>query len=379
MNILDYLAWRGDLDFARCPLNEVDALILCQLSYMKLDSLVPSSFSGRQGKGMTLSQAAAAFENSPDYEERSNMGAFINQLSARLLHEAASSRRFGKLEVSAFINKIDEANDEQFSAITFSFGKKWNFIAYRGTDDTLVGWKEDFNLAYMDSVPAQIDALSYFSEAAKALKGNFYLGGHSKGGNLALFSASKAEPKVQKRILAIYDNDGPGFREDFFESSGYKFISGKLKTFVPRLSIVGMLFSNAGNYETVENELKDMVMQHDPFSWQVGPLSFVKCEALGNESRFVGRTLNEWFRTLSTEEKKLFVESVFSILEGSKAKTNFELTKNWFDSLIGMKKSLDGLPKSSRDAMWKNIQALVKIVADDFAKQLIPDLSRRQD
>ena len=370
---MDYLAWRGDLDFGDCPLNEVDALILCQLSYLKLDGLVGPDFAKKR---LTLAKLARAFEAAPDYEERSNMGAVINPLSPELLKEAGKSRRFGTLAVSAFINKIDELNDEQFSAVTFTCGKEWNFIAYRGTDDSIVGWKEDCQLAYMDSVPAQLDALAYFCAAAEALKGKFYLGGHSKGGNLALYSAAKAEAKLQKRILTIYDNDGPGFPENFFSSPGYRAVAGTLRTFVPRLSIVGMLFSNGGNYVTVENELKDMVMQHDPFSWQTGPRSFIECDKLGDESQFVGRTLNEWFRTLSVDEKKVFVESVFQVLEGSNAKTNFELTKNWFESLVGMKKTLDALPKSSRETMRKNIQLLFKIVADEFKRKLSADMPR---
>ena len=377
-NILDYIAWRGDLDFGNVPLNEVDALILCQLSYMKLDGLVPESFASKYGKGITLKEASRAFSSAPDYEDRSNVGALINPLSVELLKEAGKSRRFGKLELSGFINKIDESNDEQFSAMTFSCKEGWNFIAYRGTDDTIVGWKEDFKLAYMDSVPAQLDALDYLRRAQASMKGSFYLGGHSKGGNLALYSAAKSEAKMQKRILAVFDNDGPGFPEEFFGSEGYLAISGRLRTFVPRLSIVGMLFSNGGNFITVENDLKDMVMQHDPFSWQTGPQSFIECEGPGDESRFVGKTLNEWFRSLSTEEKKVFVESVFQILAGSKAKTNFELTKNWFDSLVGMKKSFDSLPKSSHETMRKNIQLLLKIVADEATKKLIPDISQKQ-
>ncbi len=376
-NILDYLLWRGDLDFANIPLCEVDALILCQLSYMKLEGLVSPEFSHKQGQVLTLEEASLAYAASPDYEERSNVGALINPLSAELLLKAGATKRFGRLLVSGFVNKIDEKKDEQFSAITFSYEKKWNFIAYRGTDDTIVGWKEDCMLAYMDNVPAQLDALSYFTKAADELKGNFYLGGHSKGGNLALFAAAKAEEKKQKRIISIYDNDGPGFSEAFFKTEGYLAIADRLKTFVPRQSIVGMLFSNDGNYTTVNNELKDMVMQHDPFSWQVGPLSFVECEQTGDESRFVGKTLNEWFKTLSLDEKRIFVESLFQILEGSKAKTNLELSKNWFESMVGMKKSLDELPKSSRETMRKNLQLLVKIAADEFTRKLMPDLAQR--
>lgn len=357
------------MDFGASPLNEVDALIFCQLSYMKLDGLVRAEFGGTQEKKRTLKEVAESFAAASDYDERSNMGALINEQSPALLLAAGRSMRFGNLEVSGFINKIDEENDEQFSAITFSYGAAWNFIAYRGTDDSIVGWKEDCQLAYMDSVPAQLDALSYFGKAAAALEGNFYLGGHSKGGNLALYSAAKADADLQKKILSVYDNDGPGFPKAFFSSSGYLAIADRLWTFVPRLSIVGMLFSNSDNYITVENNLKNMVMQHDPFTWQVGSCSFVRCDGLGAESRFVSRTLNEWFMSLSLEEKKVFVESLFQVLEGSNAKTNFELTKNWFESLLGMKKSYDSLPKASRETMWKNIQLLVKIVADEAAKK----------
>ncbi len=365
-NILDYVKWRGDLDFKAVPLNPVDALIMCQLSYMNFDSIIPSVHEKKRRNRITLREACSRFVSSPDFKSRSDVGALINPLSVELLKAAGESRRFGSLFVGGFVNKIDEASDEQFAAVTFSYGAKWNFIAYRGTDDTIVGWKEDFNLGYMESVPAQKDALAYLQDAAACLKGRLYVGGHSKGGNLAIYAASKAERKTQQRIAQVFNNDGPGFSERFFKAQGYLALSSRVLTFVPRLSVVGMLFSNDGTIVTVQNSEKNMIMQHDPFSWQVEALGFVQCEGLGQESKFIGKTVNEWFCSISTEEKKLFVETVFSVLEGSNAKTNTELSRNWFESIVNMKKSVDCLSKDARDNLWKNVQLLIKIVVDEL-------------
>ncbi len=371
-DLLDYVCWRGDLSFRNSPLNEVDALILCQLSYMNFSGIISDSFLKKDR--ITLREAAAFFAKADDYEERSNVGALINSLSVTLLEKCGKSERFGSLSVCGFVNKIDFDNEEQFSAVTFGFGKQWHFIAYRGTDDTIIGWKEDFNLGYMDSVPAQEDALVYLEQASLYLSGPLYLGGHSKGGNLAVYAGAESKLKVQKRIKAVFNNDGPGFAADFFKTPGYSKIASIVHTYVPRLSVVGMLFENAGDFVTVENDQKNMLMQHDPFSWHVNALSLVKCEGLGDESKFIGKTINEWVSTLTTEEKRLFIEVIFTLLESTNAKTNYELKNNWFDSLLSMKKSLDAFSPETKEAVKKNIQLLMKIMIDEFTKDKLPNI-----
>ncbi len=364
-DILDYVAWRGDLDFLKSPLNEVDALIFSQMSYLNFTGIVGESF---DSGAVTLADCCDAFFHAADYEKRSNVGMLINKKTVELLKACGQSRRFGSLKVRGFVEKIDYENEEQFSAVTFTFtagGKKgWNFIAFRGTDDTIVGWKEDFNLGYMDTVPAQTDAVAYLEKAARCCKGRLVVGGHSKGGNLALYAGSCASDKAKKRIVWIFNNDGPGFRKEFFASEGYKAIAQKERSFVPRLSVIGMLFSHSDCLTTVESGEKNMMMQHDPFSWHVLGTAFVTCRQTGRESRLVDKAVNEWFAELAQEEREMFVETIFTVLNDSKAKTNSELSANLFESVARMLKSASRLSPKTKNAVLKTIQLLVKSLID---------------
>ena len=252
--MIDYIEWRGDIGFDVSPLCEIDALILCQISYLNFQTLVDSEFTK---KGLPLSRLSELFFSSPDFETRKDVGALINAKTVNLLRVAGESKRFSALKVCGYVDKIDLNSEEQFSAITFVSPFGWNFVAFRGTDDTIVGWKEDFNLGYMDTVPAQEDALRYFEKATASLKGSFYVGGHSKGGNLALYAASYAQQSSKKHLLAVFNNDGPGFKESFFESEAFKSIKNIQHTYVPELSIVGMLFAHADGYITVKSDQKE--------------------------------------------------------------------------------------------------------------------------
>ncbi|MCR5762092.1 MAG: DUF2974 domain-containing protein [Treponema sp.] len=359
-DILDYVAWRGDLDFFQSPLNEVDALIFSQLSYLNYKGIVGESFDSEK---ITLSECCKKFFSSGDYEKRSNVGMLINKKTVDLLKACGQSRRFGNLEVRNFLEIIDYENEEQFSALTFTFpagSNTWNFIAFRGTDDTIVGWKEDFNLGYMDTVPAQKDAVNYLESIASHIKGHLVIGGHSKGGNLALYAGSSVSNKIKKRIIWIFNNDGPGFRKDFFDSDNYKSIAEKERSFVPRLSVIGMLFSHSDNLTTVESGEKNMLMQHDPFSWHVLGTAFVTCNQTGRESRLVDKAVNEWVSELSQEEREMFVETIFTVLNDSKARTNSELSSNLFESVGRMLMSASRLSPKTKNAVSKTVHLLVK-------------------
>ena len=220
MDLIDYLEWRGDLPFSKSAFCDVDALILCQLSYLDFDGLLSADFS----KKTSVKDLWAAFKSSPDFKKRCDLGALISQRTVRLLELCAASARFGKLFMSGYVSKIDLQNEEQFSAVAF-FEKPRSanpFVAFRGTDDTIVGWKEDFNLAIEESVPAQRDALAYLEGAAKKTRGKILVGGHSKGGNLAVYSSAFVAPKVQRRLERVYNFDGPGFRREIIEDARLK-------------------------------------------------------------------------------------------------------------------------------------------------------------
>ncbi len=363
-DILDYIAWRGDLSFDERPFNEVDALILCQVTYLDFSGIVPPSFNAR---GIKLRDASARFRMAGDYADRADISGVINPLTLDLLQAAGESRRFGELCVSGFENRVDAEKEEQFAAMVYTFPGKKGFVAqndvniviFRGTDDTLVGWKEDFNLGFMSTVPSQHDALDYLTRAASFFKGGFIIGGHSKGGNLSLYASVNSEQAVRKRILAIYNNDGPGFDKTFFDKAEYKELAGREHTFVPELSVVGMLFSHADSYRTVECDQRGM-MQHDPFSWHVKAQNFAELDDVNGESHFIEQTVNQWISALSNTQKKQFVETIFFILKKSEALEGNGISPGKAESAFKMLKAAGSLDPETRDAVLKTLQALFK-------------------
>jgi len=376
-NIIDYIDWRGDLDFCASPFNEIDAVILCQITYLDFEGLIPAEFCK---KGVTLKQIAQSLSAAPDVEDRRDTGALINRETFDLFIKAANSNRFGKIEASGFVNKIDLQKEEQFAAATFRIKKAISngrlvknmaskkicngtpdvFIVYRGTDDTIVGWKEDFNLGYKETVPAQQDALCYLENAASFFKGKISIAGHSKGGNLAIYAAVNAGRKIQNRLLTVYNNDGPGFSEDFFKTDEYLGIRQKIRSFFPQLSIVGMLFCHDTGYTTVESDNKGLY-QHDPFSWHTKAVNFVQEEDTTEQSKFIASTVNQWIQELPTEEREIFIEAIFSVLNSTKAKTNSELGSNIFSSAKTMFKSYSMLSPQTRNTVGKVLQLLLKV------------------
>mgnify|MGYP000956683051 CR=1 FL=1 len=355
-NIIDYIEWRGDLSFSAVPFNDIDALILCQISYLDFSGIVSERFK----EYITLDDAASLFRSAKDFSKRRKVGAMINSQTVELLFAAASSKRFGDVKACGYTARFDLQKEEQFSATTFLTGDKHAFVAFRGTDDTIIGWKEDFNMGVLETVPAQTDALGYLTGAMKSIRGRFRVGGHSKGGNLAIYAGANIAGKFKKRIACVYNNDGPGFREETVASPEFRELVPKIRSFYPQLSIVGMLFSHAGSYTVVESE-QSGIMQHDPFSWHLTKDGFVSLSGFDPASKWFHDTFNAWFLELPDAERSRFVTTLFKVLEATDAKTNSELEKNWWQNsakIVGAFAKLDG---PSRDNVIKTVQLLFQI------------------
>ena len=355
-NIIDYIEWRGDLSFSAVPFNDIDALILCQISYLDFSGIVSERFK----EYITLDDAASLFRSAKDFSKRRKVGAMINSQTVELLFAAASSKRFGNVKACGYTARFDLQKEEQFSATTFLTGDKHAFVAFRGTDDTIIGWKEDFNMGVLETVPAQTDALGYLTGAMKSIRGRFRVGGHSKGGNLAIYAGANIAGKFKKRIACVYNNDGPGFREETVASPEFRELVPKIRSFYPQFSIVGMLFSHADSYAVVESE-QDGIMQHDPFSWHLTKDGFVSLPGFDAASEWFHDTFNAWFRALSAAERSRFVGTLFKVLQATDARTNSELEKNWWQNsakIVGAFAKLDG---PSRDNIIKTVQLLFQI------------------
>ncbi len=368
-DFFDYLNWRGDLSFDQAPFNKIDALLLAHVTYSIFDGVVSESFDNRK----TFAQVAKDFAAMPDYEERINIGFLINKHTAELMFKCAECERYRNVELCGFRNIYSEERVEQFAAVTYLIeGKhdgvdscKFPVIALRGTDDTIVGWKEDFNIAWLPQIPAQKDALEYFNEAAASLDGDFIFTGHSKGGNLVINTAVNCDKALQKRISKVYNFDGPGFENDFFNTPEYKTVENRILSFYPGFSVVGMIFHHPANYEIVKSE-GFAFWQHDAMNWQIMGCNFVNEAEFTEESRLFYTAFNEWIDKLNTEQKKNFVETMFCILEASGAKTNNEIEKDAIKATARMVTAYAEMDKSRRKELKTILSMFKDVIADDI-------------
>ena len=300
-DVLDYLRWRGDLPFTRDPVNPVDALIFCALSYLHYEELTQD--------GETLRQAAERFFALEDVSDR-----IRSKNDPELLALAAESERFGTAQLYFYRSLLIREEDTQFAAVTFLLEDGSAFLAFRGTDSTITGWKEDFNMSFQQTVPAQRLALDYTREAALALDGPIYLGGHSKGGNLAVFAAARCGPMVQQRIRGIYNNDGPGFSEYLMGDPGYLAMVPKIHTYVPQSSIIGMLMDHEEPYTIIRSKQIGL-LQHEIYNWEVMGPGFLPMKEITAESRFMNLAIRNWAAGLSNQERNQIVDAFFDVLD----------------------------------------------------------------
>ena len=342
-NIFDYIQWR-DLSIEKVEFNEIDNLILARLSYFPLDGVV----NGEEEISIT-----EAYEK---YEKLENKGRILQQEDTTLFPILAKSTRFGKMKLTNYINKIDPKQEKQFSAVTILMPDNTIYVAYRGTDNTIVGWKEDFNMSFSELVPAQTDAANYLNNIAYKYKNNIRVGGHSKGGNLAVYAAAFCDTEIQDRIINVYNNDGPGFCDKIINSKQYQNIIKKVHTYIPQSSIIGRLLNHQEEI-TILKSTQTGIMQHDLYTWQVLGGEFVKDE-LTNSSEFIDKTITNWLKEVSPEQRGEFFDVLFEILNATNAKTLSEIKGNWFASAKAMLTTYKNLTPESKKILIQTFRLL---------------------
>ena len=303
-DMFDYLLWRGDLSMEAVPPNPVGTLILSELSYIGFEGLVPGDFL----HPVPLRVAAEAFAMLPDREDRDRV-----KRDGELLAAAARTERFGELRLVFYRSELLPELQSQFAAVTWLLPGGGAVITYRGTDLSITGWKEDFNMSFQPQVPAQEKALWYLEAFARVHRGPIRLAGHSKGGNLAVYAAAKAQPELQERILSVHNHDGPGFHSQMLLDPGYRAILPRVRTFVPQSSVVGMLLEHEEPYTVVKSRQLSL-LQHEPYSWEVLGGGFFTMEEVDGNSRFLDRTIKQWLADTTMDERNAFVDAVYELL-----------------------------------------------------------------
>lgn len=342
-NFLDYLYWRGDLTMDCAPMNPVDGLILAWFSVMPLKNPLPE----------TLGEAASA------------IGEALEEDNLRFVKALSQSRRFRDMRLLRFESRFSEEEQMQFAALAVEMGDGTAFAAYRGTDSTLVGWKEDFNMSFIDEVPAQREAVRYLDEIARMTDLPLRVGGHSKGGNLAVYASARCAPQTRSRILQVYNYDGPGLSAAVMESPEYAAVEGWIGTWLPQSSIVGILLERTSRYHVVRSD-NFGPWQHDPASWQVTPDNFELLDELGWESLYADRTLRDWLGQMSAEEKRTFVNALYEIVESTQAKTVEEVGEDWQRSGWAMLSAFHNLDLRTKALLFLALGRLIRAAVQNM-------------
>ena len=344
-NMFDYLQWRADIPLSVSPFNEVDNLILAELSYTDFDGILPAS-----GEFLSLEEVAAAFFSTHSREELQKESSFMFKCPL-LMDGLLSGARFHDLRLGLYINEVNSDAGEQISAVTFLTGDGFAYAAFRGTDCTLTGWREDFDLGCLSETAGQKHAKEYLNKVASLLPYPLRVGGHSKGGNFAVYAAAFCERAVQDRIVTVYSNDGPGFRDEVIQTEGYRRIVPKVYSIVPDTSVIGRLLSNSFSHRVVKSSAFG-IMQHDGFSWLVGRDRFEDA-SFSEVGQFLDRTLDGLIGGLDNQERQSVTDDIFSLLAATGCDTFHEIGQQKLKSTVSVLSALSKLPKDRRVELLK--------------------------
>lgn len=315
-NIYSYLKWRGDLTFSERPFCEVDNLVLSELAYMDFRGIVPTK---EEAGSITVEEAAAQFQ------QQGRQLILFGEASTPIVECMAATNRFRHIKLSNYIDVFDEQTQTQFAALQIELGDGTAYIAFRGTDDSLVGWQEDFSMSFQ-LMPSQKAAAEYLRQTLSNPDMQYRIGGHSKGGNLAVYAAMQCSAEQQKQIIEIYNNDGPGICDSIVDMEQYRQISSKLIRIVPEFSVIGALFEHEEPTKIVASSASGF-MQHDGSTWQIEGDHFCEKADLSDKCKFYNEIFDTWIESASMEQREAFVADFFGALEAGGAKNISELSQ----------------------------------------------------
>ena len=353
--ILDYLKEYGDYTLEEKAFNEVDSLVLCQFAYLKFDGIVPAV--GEDKPAVSLYQLK--YHENYDHlyaDER------YREDNTALYLGMYHSDRFRNLIITNYVNQIDLDTETQFSAVTFRLPNGIYYVAYRGTDETIVGWKEDLNLAFSEPVEGQKLSVDYLNRTAEDINGSFYVGGHSKGGNLATYACMNCNAQVRSRIKAIYDHDGPGFRPEVKARGAYDEIEDRIHKTIPHSSLVGMILYSDGVYRVVESKTLGLA-QHNPYTWLVKDDHFQIVDEVYAGRKFLDESLNQWILSLTQEEMHTFVDTFYQVVLASETDNLIDFTANWFQSIQKIGAALTKIDPRTGKAIVQIMKSLFEITS----------------
>ena len=348
-NINDYLMWRGDIPLnSKFKFNEVDSMILARFSYLLFDKI-------KMSKVETIESIADKMKDIPETEFRYNG-------DKELIANLGKSTRFKDMIVTDYVRNNDKETEKQFCAVTIHLSDTQLYISYIGTDNTIYGWKEDLNMSFMDNVPCQIAGKEYARKIARKYEDKkIRIGGHSKGGNVAIYSAITVSKEIQKRIIKVYNYDGPGFNESIIEKYGNSAIIKKIETYIPQDSIIGRILNHKEKITIALSNQKG-IFQHDLYSWQVVRDDLVRLEQNTQISEDIDETLTDWLETTTPQQRQIFVDTVFELFYSTDVETFREISTNLSTNIPKILKKYKELSQEDR----KVITDMIKIITSSY-------------
>lgn len=356
-NLFDYIKWRGDLSFKASPINQVDCAILAWLSYTEFDKYVPNEHSEN---APSLKTVSGEFVKDHNIDEIIKKSVSFTKSSMIVLKDMAETNRYEGLIINDFERVTNIDRKVQFAAMTFTTENNETIVAFRGTDDTLVGWREDFDMAFTEVIPAQKMAAEYLDKVAKLTKGDIYVCGHSKGGNLAIYSVLMASKRIRNRVKHVYSYDGPGFYDSTDLGEAVEEVYAKTTAIVPDQSLVGMLLNYDKDYTVVPSVGRGGINQHDITTWQLLGTSFIKLPGLKPSSLALSKTIHNWLTSLDEMDREIFVDALFDVLMASDSQTLNDINSDAFGYAMSTLKTMNHLPKETRKFIRSIIQELIK-------------------
>ena len=306
--IFDYLKANQYDSFYDKEFTVLDALALTELAYLPFEDLVPAEISVQNY--ISLQHLAEQFEEK--FQGKYPPLGMVNAHRLKLLSYLSSFKRYKHIRALGFANDVSLDSQKQFAAITYQIRPKEYLVVFRGTDDSIIGWKEDFHLTYMKEIPAQLAARDYLKEVLDKLDGKVWLAGHSKGGNLATYAACHVETSIQDRIQKVYSFDAPGLHSSIRNSDNFKAIEGKILSIIPENSIVGMMLETPETDLVVKSKTFGL-LQHLMVSWEIEGDQFKVVPKVTEDSIQVDQTLKSWTASLSEEELRDFFDLFFGL------------------------------------------------------------------
>ena len=340
MELLDYLKWRNDVPLSASPFNEVDNVIFSYLSYIDFRDL-REDWNGF----FDLKELFQDFCEKHSLEEIQTTGEFTER-APLLLQEMMAGERFSATKVGYYAEDFDKDKVKQFAALVFLLPDGRNYISFRGTDKTITGWKEDFLMSCRTETAGAKEAVAYFKKIAPVLEGELILGGHSKGGNFAMYAAAFCEAEHKERIMQVYNNDGPGFREEVIQSPEFQELLPKIITIAPQSSIIGQLLSNPAKQHVIHSTAKG-ILQHDAMTWEAEKDRLLSSE-LDELSHYAKTTLGSWLESMDDETRESLCTTAFSLIESTKSETFIEFSGNLMKNMETIWKEMGKLPEEKK-------------------------------